>query len=122
MTSTIDALKAKQDKQGSEVLINIYEMTLSALSSSDIKKADAERAAEILLEKIMQEFGGISLYIPSGRSLKSAQLQGNIKAEFNGRNADALARKYKISARTVERIIRTDHLERQTDMWGDNEV
>ena len=54
---------------------------------------------------ICDYFGGAQVYFPSGHSLKSAVSGFLIYKEFNGENANELARKYKTSHQHIYRLV-----------------
>lgn len=55
---------------------------------------------------LIEEFGGESVYIPRLTTLKNKIRDLNIKNEYTGYNARTLARKYGISLRRVQQIVK----------------
>lgn len=66
------------------------------------------RIAEIIgVEKLLvlaKEFGGDELYIPQIETLIKDWRDKRIRQEYNGANADELARKYELSVRWVRAL------------------
>ena len=63
--------------------------------------------------------GGATLYVPKRDALVRAARDERIKEEFNGANADALARKYGLTPRWVQEICK-DHpvvINGQITLW-----
>ncbi|MFX6383803.1 Mor transcription activator family protein, partial [Acinetobacter baumannii] len=51
-------------------------------------------------------FGGRPLYLPKGAMLETALLHARIWHEFNGRNTEELADRYRLTVRQVQKIIK----------------
>ncbi len=76
------------------------------LNDIDIQYRDI--AEEIGIEnfiKIVEKFGGTSLYIPKLKTVYNDAIKKLIIEEYNGYNKKKLARKYEISERTVQSIV-----------------
>ncbi|MFM1647623.1 Mor transcription activator family protein [Aeromonas salmonicida] len=67
----------------------------------DLAKAQARKLALVQAHYM----GGRAYYIPTGDHLKAALRDRAIWDEFNGRNIDVLARRYKLSAPQIYAII-----------------
>lgn len=66
----------------------------------------AETEARIAVNAIYKTFRGSQLYIPFSAATERAFLHAQIFAEFDGKNIDALARKYETSIQNIYRIIK----------------
>lgn len=55
--------------------------------------------------RLCREFGGSVLYIPKLDRLRASRRLASIRAEWNGRNNQALARKYGVSTRWVQKAV-----------------
>lgn len=55
--------------------------------------------------QLCREYGGSVLYIPKLDRLQSTQRLARIRAEWTGRNNEALARKYGVSTRWVQKAV-----------------
>lgn len=58
--------------------------------------------------RLCREFGGTDTYIPKVDGLLAAQQRELIRQEFNGYNADKLARKYGMTTRWIRKIVEAD--------------
>ena len=75
---------------------------------SKLKAKDREIAELIGIENYMRlvnQYGGSNIYIPSASLLKRDELEKEIKQQYNGDNAAELGKKYELSARTIIRIV-----------------
>lgn len=68
--------------------------------------------------ELCKAFGGMPVYIPKVDALLAAQRDQQIKAEFNGYNISALARKYSLSTRTVQRILEGEPMQQIDGQMG----
>lgn len=67
----------------------------------------------------IEEFGGVTTYIPKQESVLRPIRDERIKREFNGYNAEALARRYGLTVRWVQEICKDEGvLPGQVDMFG----
>lgn len=55
--------------------------------------------------RLCREFGGTDTYIPKVDGLLAAKQRELIRSEWNGYNAEQLARKYGVSARWIRKIV-----------------
>ena len=55
--------------------------------------------------RLCQEYGGEVVYIPKIDRIEAAKQRDLIRAEWNGRNAAALARKFGKSVRWVQKVV-----------------
>ncbi len=60
--------------------------------------------------KLVEKFGGCSIYIAKEDKIQSAIRDSKIKAEFNGYNYKYLAKKYHLSERRVRDVIDSDRM------------
>lgn len=60
--------------------------------------------------RLCKEFGGSDTYIPKVDALIAAQKRAQIRREWTGHNAGALARKYEVSVRWIRKIVEGDKL------------
>ena len=65
----------------------------------------AELIGEEGLIQLAKQFGGSKIYIPTLSTLKRSEVSEELKRQYNGNNAAELGRKYKLSERTVIRMI-----------------
>lgn len=75
---------------------------------SKLKAKDREIAELIGIENYMRlvsQYGGTNIYIPSASLLNRDKLEKEIKQQYNGDNAAELGKKYGLSARTIVRIV-----------------
>lgn len=75
---------------------------------SKLKDKDREIAELIGVEnyvRLVNQYGGSNIYIPSASLLKRDELEKQIKRRYNGKNAAELGKEYGLSARTVMRIV-----------------
>jgi Mor family transcriptional regulator len=72
--------------------------------------ADLQAVAEVFgIEgalRLSQRLGGMQIYIPKFEGLVRAPRNARIRAEFNGRNHRALARKYSMTETAIRDILR----------------
>ena len=61
--------------------------------------------------ELCKVYGGTPLYIPKVDALIAAHRDQQIRTEYNGYNVAILARKYNLSARTVQRILEGESLQ-----------
>ncbi len=64
-----------------------------------------DEAREVVLALAVY-FGGRPLYLPKGAMLETALLHARIWHEFNGRNTEELADRYRLTVRQVQKIIK----------------
>lgn len=55
--------------------------------------------------RLCQEYGGTDTYIPKVDGLLAARQRALIRAEWNGYNAEQLARKYSVSSRWIRKLV-----------------
>ncbi|RUQ34815.1 MAG: hypothetical protein EKK71_15215 [Candidatus Competibacteraceae bacterium] len=61
-----------------------------------------------LVEDLRTYYGGVQIYIPIGDKFNRAQIHAAIRREFNGHNHSELARRYRMTASVIRRILK-DH-------------
>lgn len=75
---------------------------------SKLKEKDRE-IAELIgtenYEQLIERYGGTNIYIPAPSTVKRGELTDKLKKQYNGNNAAELGRKYKLSERTVIRMV-----------------
>ena len=75
---------------------------------SKLKDKDRE-IAELIgtenYERLIEWHGGTKIYIPAPSTTKRGELAETLKRQYNGNNAAELGKKYKLSERTVIRMI-----------------
>ncbi|MDO6497347.1 Mor transcription activator family protein [Photobacterium sanguinicancri] len=86
--------------------------SLSEVLNSELKRAkvDAPHLADKLTIALGHYFGGRDIYIPTGTKLKSALRNIDIWREYNGRNIEQLANRYKLTERQITEILREQRL------------
>ena len=60
--------------------------------------------------RLCKEFGGSDTYIPKVDALIAAQKRAQIRKEWTGYNAGALAKKYEVSVRWIRKIVEGDNI------------
>lgn len=82
--------------------------SLSEVLNSELKRSNIEdpHLADKLTIALGHYFGGRDIYIPNGTKLKSALRNIAIWREYNGRNIEMLANRYKLTERQITEIIR----------------
>lgn len=68
-------------------------------------KEIAELVGEEGLIRLAKQFGGSKIYIPTLSTLRRSEIADELKRQYNGNNAAELGKKYKLSERTVIRMI-----------------
>ncbi len=86
--------------------------TAEDIFSSILKVVDDYELAQKILRQILEDNGGLRIYLPQAESAFRAEKETAIMAEFNGLNSKELCRKYQISSNTFYTILRR-HRERQ---------
>lgn len=56
--------------------------------------------------KLVEEYGGSSIYIPQAKEVVKMRIYRMISEEFDGTNIKQLANKYKVSESTVYNVVR----------------
>ncbi|MDD3137709.1 MAG: Mor transcription activator family protein [Lachnospiraceae bacterium] len=85
------------------------EKLLKELSTDDLQEQHRQFAEAVGMEgllKLVEAFGGSSIYIPQKRELLKNKTYNSISKEFDGANIKTLANKYKVSESTVYNIVR----------------
>lgn len=75
----------------------------------ELKEQHRQYAELIGVDKLIllsQQYGGTSIYIPKTDELLRNRRYAAILKEFDGSNIKLLARKYKVSERTVYRLVK----------------
>lgn len=87
----------------------IRDLVLSSLSKNGEPSQGIFALAIYVCFSIAKHFNGERMYIPSGAAQKNNDADqkrfSQIFDEFDGRNSRALARKYNLSQRTIQRTI-----------------
>lgn len=92
-----------------------------ALQLLEVDPEIADAFAQELTEAVSKEWGGSNPYIGSDKAFNAYRVHVRIYREFNGRNHDALVRKYKISKQWLYQILRRKEIAeaaRQLDLPG----
>jgi Mor family transcriptional regulator len=79
-----------------------FELTNIVSEEIGMNEAFASQIAEALVRGLRKRMGGQDIYIPAPN--KSAR-DAAIKAEFNGRNLDALCDKYQLGRSAIYKIV-----------------
>lgn len=79
------------------------QLTLDGMSTDCREIADAIGVEGLIA--LCEAIGGTQIYLPKADTLLASVLPGVIRAEYNGYNVQALARKYGISERSVYNYI-----------------
>ncbi|SHO58775.1 Mor transcription activator family protein [Vibrio quintilis] len=96
--NAVEQVIESDEKRSPETLRQIYALFRTELDDS--------QQAITLLNRFCQQFGGLFVYVPRGKSLKAELTSLSIWNEFNGQNAESLAIKYQLSVVHVYRIIK----------------
>lgn len=90
---------------------------LDKLTIKDIENKEQKAIAEIIgIEayiSLVKNYGGTSIYILKEDSLIRGIRDSKIKSEFNGYNYSYLAKKYKLTDRTIRDIVDNNKLDGQ---------
>lgn len=83
-------------------------LAASALRSKLVaNEAEAQKYARWCVLTLGKHFGGRQVYLPKGDHLDKALRDNQIWHEFNGKNHEALAEKYRLTVVGIYRIIAT---------------
>lgn len=84
---------------------------MSAVDGLQLEDLDEERqqVAKLIgldnFKKLMTTYGGVYLYIPKADKLERTERNEKIRAEFNGYNFRALAKKYDLTEVSIRSIV-----------------
>lgn len=92
-------------------------LTLEMLSS-ELYTQIAEAIGIENFYKLAETVGGETVYIPKPESLVRPVRDARIKAEFNGYNHAALAKRYDVTVRWVRQLCGDGHPEGQLDLFS----
>lgn len=93
--------------KGPELLVELAQHTASTIKEVvEIDTAIAEQIGEAVANRMMQVWGGQSVYFPMGTLWLISQRDHDIFNDFNGRNHHDLARKYGVSLQWVYSVIK----------------
>lgn len=91
-----------------QTLADLVDVTEAALAKGGFVSADeAQNASRHVVAALAHYLGAQPIYLPRGDALKTALQHAAIWHAWDGRSGTkfALARRYKMSVRTIERII-----------------
>ena len=94
-------------------------------SIENLDKEQREIAETIGMEayiKLSKMYGGITIYVGKIDKLKNLTRDKKIVKEYNGYNANILAKKYKISSRYVQRIIEKNNTSNQITLFDGEDL
>ncbi len=57
------------------------------------------------IERLVEEFGGTNLYVPTAKRLYSGCYAKQVRSEFDGYNYKELSKKYGYSERTIRNML-----------------
>lgn len=77
----------------------------AACDRAGLPEQSATAIVEEVFEALFNEFGGERLYFCREPKSRIAERDAGVLAEFNGRNKQAICRRYDISERTLYRIL-----------------
>lgn len=106
-----------------EVLVDL-DAKASALATKLLDVTDEVAAAfgAELAQAMAAEWGGQSIYVPTGLFYHVAQLHQDVWAAFDGTNHQQLAKRFKVSVVWIYKIIArmraADSATRQTDLFS----
>lgn len=79
-------------------------IALSLVDRLHLRQEDANEIAEQIFDELVMRFGGDSPYIPAKKTDVEKRNE-RIRREFDGRNHSQLAERYRLSVRTIYRIL-----------------
>ncbi len=89
-----------------EFLADLFQYTSDIAQSQGLCDEAADRLADLLVERVAEEWGGLPIYIGKGTYMKLSRRDLGIYREFNGKNHQELAHRYGVSKVWVYAIIR----------------
>jgi len=95
------------DKKSPEFLFDLAEHLSVMLERQG--KLPAEQSADLawdVAEYMAAHWGGISVYFPKGTRMHQDRRVRKIWREFNGKNHEELARKYKYSTQWIYKVVK----------------
>lgn len=95
----------ERETRGIKVLLTIADANQKALIETGIDPEVARKIALKAVDKLRTEHGGQQLYIPKGAIMELTQRDWHIWDEFNGFNRSELAKKYKLTERSIYLIV-----------------
>ncbi|WP_158133684.1 Mor transcription activator family protein [Vibrio navarrensis] len=102
----------EDDEKSPDALRQIY-----ALFKNELEQEAALR----LLASFCKHFGGFPVYVPKGRKLEAELKKISIWNDFDGRNVEELAKKYRVSVFHVYHVIKqmrkAEHDKRQPKLF-----
>ncbi len=78
---------------------------------------NANHAAELLRDRVVNDWGGQAPYITKGKKWQRDRRDHELYVRFNGSNRLELCREYGISSVRLYRIINEQHAKRQHDLF-----
>lgn len=108
----------------------VHEFTATLLDSlvrqmiliGGLPRSTAEKVGEVVVDYVLDEFGGENIYVPRNISGIVRRRNRQIYEEWSGNNHDELAKKYNITRQRVYAIIKEErqriYAEKQIDMFG----
>lgn len=97
-----EAFKKSSHSVRNEIIDHIYYAIKKCLVEKGVFE---EKLHASLFMGLCEAFGGLQVYIPAGRHLFKVLEELVIYKEFNGKNQNELAVKYKISTRSIISIV-----------------
>jgi mor transcription activator family protein len=108
----------------------VHEFTAALLDSlarqmiliGGLPRSTAEKVSEVVVDYVLDEFGGENIYIPRNISGRARARNRKIYEEWSGNNHEELAKKYNITRQRVYAIIKEERqrifAEKQADLFG----
>lgn len=78
----------------------------TALRRGGLDHRKSEEITKLVVGLLTERFGGRQIYIPARRRMVIADRDRVIRSSYNGRNGNALCRRYEISRTRLYQIIR----------------
>ena len=100
MTDTND-----NEARGTQLLMDMIDANTEALIAAGIDSEAARVAALKAIDFVRKNYGGETIYITKGVVIDVTKKHWQIWDEFTGGNKLALAKKYNLSVRMIEKII-----------------
>lgn len=88
-----------------EVLADLRAELLGLLVDASIAREQARQLAYMAAERIREMWGGMSVYIPKGASLRLSKRDREIFREYNGNNRLELCQRHGITEQRLYQII-----------------
>ncbi len=113
----METMKNDKKLRGQGFLLLIADINTEALIESGIDPENARKISLQAADSVRKAFGGTSVYLPRLFSLEVSKKHWEIFNNFDGTNTFELAKKYDLSIRQIEKILkrcRTEERQKRT--------